>query len=79
MTKTRFGSQRVILDISKQQIEEQNNGTREPPPPFMENSIKNFHFVFLILPLVSSTSCDTTKYQDLHSILHAKDHFWKSD
>ena len=22
--------------------------TPDPPPPFMENSIKNFHFVFLV-------------------------------
>ena len=54
MTKTRFGSQRVILDVFKQQIEEQNNGTREPPPPFMENSIKKFHFVFWNISLSQS-------------------------
>ena len=48
MCKTRFCSQGVILDSSKDKLKK-NSMEREtaPPSPFMENSIKNFHFVFL--------------------------------
>ena len=56
MTKTRFGSQRVILDIFKQQIEEQNNGTREPPPPSWKIPLKNSILFFGIFPLARATS-----------------------
>ena len=46
MCKTRFVSQGVILYVYVY-IEKNLNGTRDTPPPFMENSIKNIHFVFL--------------------------------
>ena len=38
--------------FKENKTEEKNiNGTRETPPPFMANAIKNFH-IFLTLPLI---------------------------
>ena len=55
MCKTRFGSQGMILNGFKQKffLEKKLNGTRDPPSPFKANSIKIFHFVFLILSLAN--------------------------
>ena len=50
MCKTRLGSQGVILDGFSAKNEKTLMELESPPPPFMENSIKNFHFVCRITP-----------------------------
>ena len=60
MCKTHFGSQGVILEwllskkIKKILIE------LEPPLPFMENSIENFHFIFRMTSLIQNV-CNCLK------------------
>ena len=46
MCKTRFGSEGVILEGFQGKKWKKLKGTQDPRP-FMENSIKIFHFVFL--------------------------------
>ena len=47
MCKTRFDSQRMILNsFSKKKTFLKKNVNGRSPPPFMAYAIKNFHFVF---------------------------------
>ena len=58
MYKTRFDSQRMILNVFFKIIFQNTLMARETPPPFMANAILNFHFCFLNHSLIPSTNDD---------------------
>ena len=54
MCKSRLDSQGMILNVFFKEIEK-TLMEREAPPPFRENSIKDFHFVLGLIPLLKVT------------------------
>ena len=66
MYKTRFDSQRMILNVFLNHFSKYFNGSRAPLPPFMANAILNFHFCFgttiqFYLPVHFSTASKSSK------------------